>query len=133
MSITSASSVFFFFFQAEDGIREGHVTGVQTCALPISARERIFVRMAWREKRRARWEASREFWEAAARCARVFDARPWEEIAKIEEHRTRDFAAAHAVVTEALERARSLRAPELVLGALAHRLDRLARRLRPGL
>src|SRR5689334_24559850 len=27
--------VFFFFFQAEDGIRDGTVTGVQTCALPI--------------------------------------------------------------------------------------------------
>src|SRR2546430_15532040 len=28
--------VFFFFFQAEDGIRDLTVTGVQTCALPIS-------------------------------------------------------------------------------------------------
>src|SRR5229473_8374057 len=28
---------FFFFFQAEDGIRDKLVTGVQTCALPISA------------------------------------------------------------------------------------------------
>src|SRR2546422_10552686 len=28
--------VFFFFFQAEDGIRDVAVTGVQTCALPIS-------------------------------------------------------------------------------------------------
>src|SRR5687768_18277890 len=28
---------FFFFFQAEDGIRDVAVTGVQTCALPISA------------------------------------------------------------------------------------------------
>src|SRR5690606_40306302 len=27
-----------FFFQAEDGIRDFHVTGVQTCALPISGR-----------------------------------------------------------------------------------------------
>src|SRR5690606_40241303 len=27
----------FFFFRAEDGIRAFHVTGVQTCALPISA------------------------------------------------------------------------------------------------
>src|SRR5690606_40309610 len=27
----------FFFFQAEDGIRAFHVTGVQTCALPICA------------------------------------------------------------------------------------------------
>src|SRR5207253_3893128 len=29
--------LFFFFFQAVDGIRDGHVTGVQTCALPISS------------------------------------------------------------------------------------------------
>src|SRR2546426_3603714 len=29
-------SLFFFFFQAEDGIRDYKVTGVQTCALPIS-------------------------------------------------------------------------------------------------
>src|SRR5437764_13353745 len=29
---------FFFFFQAEDGIRDTSVTGVQTCALPSSAR-----------------------------------------------------------------------------------------------
>src|SRR5947208_5609830 len=28
--------MFFFFFQAEDGIRDDLVTGVQTCALPIS-------------------------------------------------------------------------------------------------
>src|SRR5699024_11882120 len=28
-------SVFLFFFQAEDGIRDRNVTGVQTCALPI--------------------------------------------------------------------------------------------------
>src|SRR5258708_30600093 len=30
------SSLSFFFFQAEDGIRDDLVTGVQTCALPIS-------------------------------------------------------------------------------------------------
>src|SRR5215467_11554217 len=28
---------YFFFFQAEDGIRDYKVTGVQTCALPISS------------------------------------------------------------------------------------------------
>src|SRR5690625_686060 len=27
--------LYVFFFQAEDGIRDGHVTGVQTCALPL--------------------------------------------------------------------------------------------------
>src|SRR2546430_11323569 len=30
-----------FFFQAEDGIRDLTVTGVQTCALPISARMKL--------------------------------------------------------------------------------------------
>src|SRR2546426_7666619 len=34
-----AMSVVFFFFQAEDGIRDYKVTGVQTCALPISPTE----------------------------------------------------------------------------------------------
>src|ERR1039457_6152391 len=33
--MTSLSSFCFFFFQAEDGIRDYKVTGVQTCALPI--------------------------------------------------------------------------------------------------
>src|SRR5690625_7266940 len=36
----------FFFFQAEDGIRDGHVTGVQTCALPISDEHRVVLRAA---------------------------------------------------------------------------------------
>src|SRR5579859_8185003 len=34
-----AASPFFFFFQADDGIRDLTVTGVQTCALPISRAE----------------------------------------------------------------------------------------------
>src|SRR5438034_10625574 len=34
----SLFSFFFFFFQAEDGIRDHCVTGVQTCALPILQR-----------------------------------------------------------------------------------------------
>src|SRR2546429_3042305 len=32
----TSCAMFFFFFQAEDGIRDVAVTGVQTCALPIS-------------------------------------------------------------------------------------------------
>src|SRR5258707_6516918 len=36
MCARCASCLFFFFFQAEDGIRDIGVTGVQTCALPIS-------------------------------------------------------------------------------------------------
>src|SRR3712207_9547030 len=37
--------MFFFFFQAEDGIRDIGVTGVQTCALPISRSNSIAVTM----------------------------------------------------------------------------------------
>src|SRR5438128_11699145 len=36
MFLSSFVRYFFFFFQAEDGIRDATVTGVQTCALPIS-------------------------------------------------------------------------------------------------
>src|SRR2546429_4280634 len=39
----------FFFFQAEDGIRDVAVTGVQTCALPI-------LRRIWPEDRPIAWE-----------------------------------------------------------------------------
>src|SRR5437773_3778711 len=45
--------LFFFFFQAEDGIRDRDVTGVQTCALPIWPQ-------AW-ETRRARGPSSNPF------------------------------------------------------------------------
>ena len=40
MLIWDRCSMFCFFFQAEDGIRDHCVTGVQTCALPISHRQR---------------------------------------------------------------------------------------------
>src|SRR5690606_39636334 len=55
-SCTSVSLLvfLFFFFQAEDGIRDFHVTGVQTCALPIFALALLLlaawaglVRMGW--------------------------------------------------------------------------------------
>src|SRR6266496_5336846 len=58
------SILFFFFFQAEDGIRDLYVTGVQTCALPISfGTERDGVRCARRahlcHRRRGRSEERR--------------------------------------------------------------------------
>src|SRR5437773_9114932 len=43
-SMTYTSSRHFFFFQAEDGIRDRDVTGVQTCALPICPPRRPAVR-----------------------------------------------------------------------------------------
>lgn len=97
--------------------------------LPTPFRERLLLRLARAEKRRARWDEARALWEAAARAPRPFDPRPWEEIAKVHEHRRRDFATARRVVEEALDLARRHRASERVLAAFEHRLERLARRL----
>src|SRR6266511_6131308 len=63
---------FFFFFQAEDGIRDFHVTGVQTCALPISW-ARPAVRGAARELRgRLRGPVSHGAPEVLAQSRRWF-------------------------------------------------------------
>src|SRR5256885_11865156 len=48
---------FFFFFQAEDGIRDYKVTGVQTCALPIWSHARC-AGMPY-SGRSVRWSAAR--------------------------------------------------------------------------
>src|SRR5207253_5489868 len=47
-----------FFFQAEDGIRDGHVTGVQTCALPICTQKSAAQISALRFHR-CNWSATR--------------------------------------------------------------------------
>src|SRR5256886_7615094 len=74
---------FFFFFQAEDGIRDLTVTGVQTCALPISRRPTCrsgprrlplcWCRMWWaRCKRRPRAPSSaRASPSVRSRCSRA--------------------------------------------------------------
>ena len=97
--------------------------------LPTPFRERVLLRLARGEKRQARWDEARALWEAAARAPRDFDPRPWEEIAKVHEHRRRDLAAARLVVEQALDLARRHRASERVMAAFEHRLERLVRRL----
>src|SRR5207247_8346515 len=49
-----ACLVLFFFFQAEDGIRDPLVTGVQTCALPICRVRRLAARGSRRSTRGGR-------------------------------------------------------------------------------
>src|SRR5206468_10000563 len=44
----------FFFFQAEDGIRDLIVTGVQTCALPISLQRKADIKTPRRRRASAR-------------------------------------------------------------------------------
>ena len=100
--------------------------------LASPSRERLLLRLAAAEKRRTRWDEACALWEDAIGAARGFDPRPWEEIAKVHEHRRRDPAAARAVVETALARARQDGyAPERARGASQHRLDRLSRRLDP--
>src|SRR2546430_6944336 len=54
--------VYFFFFQAEDGIRDLTVTGVQTCALPISPGGRISASVAsWKNRNVVRGVCSAGF------------------------------------------------------------------------
>src|SRR2546430_13396500 len=60
--------IVFFFFQAEDGIRDLTVTGVQTCALPISPRSRAGM---WsRRARTARWSPPRRARRSCGRARR---------------------------------------------------------------
>src|SRR5690606_40707109 len=61
----------FFFFQAEDGIRDFHVTGVQTCALPI-----LFVRAGHRRSGISRELAAAAVAFARERGARAVEAYP---------------------------------------------------------
>jgi uncharacterized protein len=96
--------------------------------LPGGLAERVRWRLAWWEKRRARWASACTLWETATRAA-AFDPRPWEELAKYYEHRARDLSSARTIVNTAIDRARCERAPSAVLAALTHRLARLDRRL----
>src|SRR2546426_7267216 len=61
-----------FFFQAEDGIRDYKVTGVQTCALPISQRQgsRVDIRV-----RRRWWSAGGPGRDENAAAEHAGDAR----------------------------------------------------------
>src|SRR2546426_4899784 len=67
--------VFIFFFQAEDGIRDYKVTGVQTCALPIyRGRSRSPPSAAARDRRRAAGTPRRSRRDRGADRSR---ATPW--------------------------------------------------------
>src|SRR3989441_10292757 len=93
---------YFFFFQAEDGIRDKLVTGVQTCALPISYRlspegEAIFPkryeetltelleRVARKDGRGAVGELFADHYAALARrlAAQLEDTPPAERVAAV--------------------------------------------------
>jgi uncharacterized protein YprB with RNaseH-like and TPR domain len=96
--------------------------------LPSPARERLLMRLAGAEKRLRRWDEARLLWETATGRS-GFDPRPWEELAKLYEHRVRDLERAMGVVQAALARARAHALPDDALAGFHHRLGRLTRRL----
>src|SRR5690348_17406745 len=57
----SCGTLVIFFFQAEDGIRDGRVTGVQTCALPISLADGTITAIATDHAPHAGSEKMQEF------------------------------------------------------------------------
>jgi uncharacterized protein YprB with RNaseH-like and TPR domain len=97
--------------------------------LASPSRERLLLRLAAAEKRRTRWDAACALWEDAIGATPGFDPRPWEEIAKVHEHRRRDLVSARAVVETAIARAQGEGISAGVLGAFQHRLARITRRL----
>src|SRR5258708_40103375 len=89
MTFVAGWMFFLFFFQAEDGIRDDLVTGVQTCALPIS-------------KRLANDEVSRaghERIETVAACEALIRA-PYETAARLREYQSMALDADRGVTSE---------------------------------
>src|SRR5260370_23067151 len=80
IQVLSAYTRILFFFQAEDGIRDSSVTGVQTCALPIypgSEWTHAFRRIQDRCVPRFEWMVaeSHPLRSAAPRCLRTLGSR----------------------------------------------------------
>src|SRR5256885_7012919 len=80
---TRWSDVACFFFQAEDGIRDYKVTGVQTCALPIYVFGRPFA------PKGAEWEAALARWRQL----------PTDEGARYDKEITLDATALEPMIT----------------------------------
>src|SRR5258708_11815352 len=105
------SFLFFFFFQAEDGIRDDLVTGVQTCALPIYSRK---------ENRRHHvglWPDSADLGAAASRLLSGYTCRAVNVVAKADPNRTNRRAAFRAINTFAA----TCPAPTLLLPGIIRR------------
>src|SRR5258706_10742142 len=86
----SGSSLFFFFFQAEDGIRDWSVTGVQTCALPISGKRRIIGRVVELAREVGADELSRSVVRDLARDAVLADVRGEDGVGGAGDHRSEE-------------------------------------------
>jgi uncharacterized protein YprB with RNaseH-like and TPR domain len=100
--------------------------GALAVGLPAPIAHAVRLRVAAWEKRQARWDSACTLWQQAA-SANAFDPRPWEELAKYEEHRARNATAARDLVIQALALARAAGSGPQVVEAFTHRLARLDR------
>src|SRR2546430_11111123 len=66
-----AGDLLLFFFQAEDGIRDLTVTGVQTCALPISGRISLVIVCLLVNQQSGAAFMEQRVWPLAKRCVWV--------------------------------------------------------------
>src|SRR6266487_4179848 len=130
-----------FFFQAEDGIRDGRVTGVQTCALPISRARLDRAAAGWAARERDLWILlfkAAELpplgdWRAAAqrvspRVAAEDPAAHW-LLARLDVDRARHAAALHRLAADSAPLAASLDLDLAARQALARRDSTQALRL----
>src|SRR3989442_8125372 len=69
--------LFFFFFQAEDGIRDADVTGVQTCALPIYEHAQGLRRLGFAQPGHSGREHRTELDAENARRVRIAQVSTW--------------------------------------------------------
>src|SRR5690606_39562938 len=72
-----------FFFQAEDGIRDFHVTGVQTCALPISPTKFTSAPiMRWKRTQMSAWMYSMMWpmWNLPLAYGRAVVTKSWRAV-----------------------------------------------------
>src|SRR5256885_5112829 len=78
-----------FFFQAEDGIRDYKVTGVQTCALPISTPLTLHFRLSYEAKVECQWRSrgGSTVMKLALESGSCFSRHPRQSPARSEERR----------------------------------------------
>src|SRR2546430_1198471 len=90
----------FFFFQAEDGIRDLTVTGVQTCALPISGPRADMVTRR-KERKFGIWVNTdyRQFLKVPTYLA-LFSNRPFDAIASPEVERRQQLGLNNVLLTQ---------------------------------
>src|SRR5256885_9637344 len=106
----------FFFFQAEDGIRDYKVTGVQTCALPISDRCRLSALLE-------------EGTDPERLMAQLFAQPPRYDVSAVgEDRKSTRLNSSHLVISYAvfcLKKKKSEKQPELIGIHLKRTLNRL--------